>query len=494
MQEHKRSIVIFTYIAIFSFIIPSVFWLTSLAPDSDQALQSPEEEIAEKDIITPSNSVEPQAIEKLDIAKRMSIGEKILIAADQNPSKLAAAIAFGDGDYPNAITKYDAASKIQRNDPEAWIYLNNAKAIASHDYLKIAVSVPIGGNLNVAKEILRGVAQVQQEVNSQGGIDGKLLAVAIANDDNDPLTAKQVADQFSQNDQILGVVGHNSTEASMAAAPVYQQAGLVMISPTTVGSSLSDLGSYIFRTTPDTRSTADILARHTVESARKSEVAICFASDAKASQSFKEAFEWSIFQAGGKIVETNCDFAQANFNPETVSAQAISSGADALLLAPSIYNVNDAIAVMQENKNRLPLLGNQTMYSYETLEQGRAEANGMMLSVAWHSVPNADQVFTQEAQSLWGGAVGWRTAMAYDAAKAIVVGLKSESKLESKPESKSSRQQLQATLGNPDFTFPGATGKVQFLPSGDRNLKGVLVEVASGNQSGTGYDFKTLKP
>ncbi|MFM2313258.1 MAG: hypothetical protein RLZZ04_2534 [Cyanobacteriota bacterium] len=490
MQERKRSIVIFTYIAIFSFIIPSVFWLSSLTPDPKQVLQPLEEKKAAEDLIAPSNSVEPETIENLDIAKRISIGEQILIAADQNSSKLAAAKAFGAGDYRDAITQYDAALKIQRNDPEAWIYQNNAKAIASDDYLQIAVSVPIGGNLNVAKEILRGVAQVQQEVNSQGGIEGKLLAVAIANDDNDPVTAKQVAHQFSQDDQILGVIGHNATEASMAAAPVYQQAGLVMISPTTVGSSLSDLGGYIFRTTPDTRSTADILARYTVESARKSKVAICFASDAKASQSFKEAFEWSIFQAGGKVVETSCDFAQANFNPGTVSAQAISSGADALLLAPSIYNINQAIAVMQANKNRLPLLGNQTMYSYETLEQGQAEANGMMLSVAWHSIPNADQVFTQEAQSLWGGAVGWRTAMAYDAAKAIVVGLESESKLESKP----SRQQLQATLGNPDFAFPGATGKVQFLPSGDRNLKGVLVKVASGNQSGTGYDFMPLEP
>jgi branched-chain amino acid transport system substrate-binding protein len=156
------------------------------------------------------------------------------------------------------------------------------------------------------------------------------------------------------------------------------------------------------------------------------------------------------------------------------------------LLAPSIYNVNQAISVLQENKNRLPLLGNQTMYSYETLEQGQIDANGMILSVPWHSIPNADQVFTQAAQSLWGGAVGWRTAMAYDAAKAIVVGLESPSK--------PSRQKLQATLNNPDFIFTGATGKVQFLPSGDRNLKGVLVKVASGNQSGTGYDFKTVEP
>jgi branched-chain amino acid transport system substrate-binding protein len=481
MQEYKRSIVIFTYIAIFSLIIPSVFWFSSLSPDREQPLGS-----TEKKPLAPPIDPPQKPVQDLETANRLSIGEKILIAADQNPIKQSAAQAFAAGDYRNAITKYDASLQIQRNDPEAWIYQNNAKAIATNNFLKIAVSVPIGGNLNVAKEVLRGVAQVQEEVNSRGGIKGKLLQVAIVNDDNDPLTAKKMARHLSQDDKILGVVGHNSTEASIAAAPIYQKSGLVMISPTTVGSSLSNIGSYIFRTTPDTRSTADILARYTVESTRKRKIALCFASDAKASQSFKDAFEWSIVQAGGKVIETNCDFSQANFNPVDVTTQAISSGADALLLAPSIYNVNQAIAVVQANKKRLPLLGNQTMYSFETLQQGLADANGMILSVAWHSGDNTDRVFTEEAQSQWGGDVGWRTAMAYDATKAMVVGLESELK--------PTRQQLQATLANPDFTFTGATGIVTFLPSGDRNLKGVLVQVESGNRSGTGYDFVPLKP
>lgn len=481
MQEYKKSVVIFTYIAIFSLIIPSIFWFSSLSQNRDRPLGSPEK----KPLVPPTNPPQ-KPVQDLETANRLSIGEKLLIAADQNPIKHSAIQAFAAGDYRNAITKYDASLQIQRNDPEAWIYQNNAKAIAFNNFLKIAVSVPIGGNLNVAKEILRGVAQVQEEVNSHGGIKGKLLQVAIVNDDNDPLTAKKMARLLSQDDKILGVVGHNSTEASVAAAPIYQKSGLVMISPTTVGSSLSDLGSYIFRTTPDTRSTADILARYTVESARKSQIALCFASDAKASQSFKDAFEWSIVQAGGKVIETNCNFSQANFNPVDVPTQAISSGADALLLAPSIYNVNQAIAVVQANKKRLPLLGNQTMYNFETLQQGSANANGMTLSVAWHSGDNTDRVFIESAQSQWGGDVGWRTAMAYDATKAMVVGLKSELK--------PTRQQLQATLANPDFTFTGATGIVKFLPSGDRNLKGVLVQVESGERSGVGYDFVPVKP
>lgn len=459
MQEYKRSIVIFTYIAIFSLIVPAIFWFNSLSQDRKQANNL----VEEKPLIPPSDRSKNQPEQNLDIAKRISVGEKILIAADQNPDKQAAIQAFAAGNYRNAITKYDASLQIQRNDPEAWIYQNNAKAIASNNFFKIAVSVPIGGNLNVAKEILRGVAQVQQEVNSNGGIKGKLLQVAIANDDNEPSTVKEIAHSLSQDDQILGVIGHNSTEASVTAAPIYQQSGLVMISPTSVGSSLSNKGSYIFRTTPDTRTTADILARYTVQSARKSKVAVCSASDAKASQSFKDAFEWSIFQAGGKLIETNCDFSQPNFNPVDVPTQAISTGADALLLAPSLYNINQAIAIMQANKKRLPLLGNQTMYNFETLQQGSADANGMILSVAWHSGDNVDRVFTQEAQSQWGGNVGWRTAMAYDATKAMVVGLESELK--------PTRQQLQATLANPDFAFPGATGIVKFLPSAIAILK-----------------------
>jgi branched-chain amino acid transport system substrate-binding protein len=110
----------------------------------------------------------------------------------------------------------------------------------------------------------------------------------------------------------------------------------------------------------------------------------------------------------------------------------------------------------------------------------------MILSVAWHSGDNTDRVFTQSAQSQWGGDVGWRTAMAYDATKAMVVGLESELK--------PTRQKLQTTLANPDFTFTGATGIVKFLPSGDRNLKGVLVTVESGARSGVGYDFVPLEP
>jgi branched-chain amino acid transport system substrate-binding protein len=118
------------------------------------------------------------------------------------------------------------------NDPETLIYFNNAKANLTERFLTIAVSVPIGSNLNVAQEILRGIAQAQDEVNSHGGINGKLLQVEIANDYNQPDVSKKIADTFVSDRQILAAIGHNASDASIAAAPVYDRGKLVMLTPT----------------------------------------------------------------------------------------------------------------------------------------------------------------------------------------------------------------------------------------------------------------------
>ena len=47
----------------------------------------------------------------------------------------------------------------------------------------------------------------------------------------------------------------------------------------------------------------------------------------------------------------------------------ISDGADAMLLAPSVRNVNKAIEVAQANDGRLALLGNHSLNTYKTLQE-----------------------------------------------------------------------------------------------------------------------------
>lgn len=475
MLQSKKNAVLILYLIALCLIGPLIFWL-SYRGGNLVVQQSGKQGIPSGGLFGLNKNPATQ--------KRMSLGNKVLVTADINPDKQAGVQAFDSGDYSTAVTKFTSSLQLNRNDPEAWIYLENSAAAAISNTIKIGVSVPIGGNLNVAREILRGVAQAQYELNHSGGIGGKLIQVVIANDDNDPATAKQVASEFVKDSSILAVVGHNSSDASLAAAGVYQQGGLVMISPTSVARVLSGIGSYIFRTTPNTRAIAEALARYSINSAHKTKIAICSDTQAEASQSFEEEFTWAIFDYGGKVIDIACNFSAPNFNPNQVPSQAVSAGAEALLLAPSVNKINQAVDVARANKGRLDLLGSHTMYTFQTLQQGKADVNSMVLSVPWHPSAIPGSSFPTNAKRFWGASGSWRTAMAYDATEAIIAGLKSDL----------SREKLQKALSNSGFLVKGATGVVQFLPSGDRNMKGILVRVEPGKNSGTGYDFMPFKP
>ena len=456
----QRKFLVSVYIVILAVIAPALYLI------SNSDLQVP---LAKKG-------------NKNQIQNRISTGDKILILAQNNSFKQAGIEAFAKGDYITARKNFDLSLKSNPNDPEARIYLNNTIAAQTKDLYIIGVGVPIGGNLDVAQEILRGVAQAQEEVNKNGGIDGKLLMVKIANDDNDSNTALKVADRFIKDRKVRAVIGHNSSNVSLAVAPVYQENGLVMITPTSSAENLTETGDYIFRSTPNTRSLSQPLAEYAVNTLGKTKIAICFDSESKSIQSFKDEFTWSTFSYGGEILPVDCDFSKPVLPSEIIS-EAISSGADGLLLAPSLSKIDDAMAVAQANKGKLTLFGTHTLNTYSTLKEGQDAIEGMVLAVAWNSLMQPNSNFVADAKDLWGGSVGWRTAMAYDAAKTVFQGMTL----------KDSRQGLQQALQNHTFVASGATSEVKFLPSGDRNLQGTLIEVQSGNISGTGYDFVPLE-
>ena len=454
----QKNFLLSLYVLALGVLVPIVYWLIN----------------AER---KPSLSNNEQNI----VQNRISSGDKILVTANNSVAKQSGVEAFARGDYVTASEQMSASLRSDRNDPEARIYLNNALAAKTENPYQIAVSVPIGGNLAVAKEILRGVAQAQSEVNQAGGINGKLIMVKIANDDNNSKIASEIAEKFVQDKPIAAVIGHNSSNVSQTVAPIYDDDELVMVTPTSSAADLTKVGEYIFRTTPSTRKLAEPLAEYAVNTLGKKDIAICFDSESAAVSSFKDEFTYSVFDLGAKVAPVKCDFAEQNFSAEEMPSKIISSGADAILLAPSLRKVDEAIAVAEANQQTLPLLGSHTLNSYSLLEEGNA-VKGMTLAVAWNPLSKPQNKFNRESKKLWGGLVSWRTAMAYDAAKTIFAGMKV----------RDTREGLQRALNSSNFAAEGATSNVSFLPSGDRNLQGTLVQVQPGNRSGTGFDFVPL--
>ncbi len=423
--------------------------------------------------------------QEIEIKSRISLGEKILVEKVSNADKKAGGKEFRKGNFDQAVRFFEKSLQKNHNDPETLIYLNNSR-IGNGSALKIAVSVPIGSNLDVAQEILRGVAQAQDEQNSKGGINGRRLEVEIANDENSPDIAKQLASKFVESPEIMAVVGHNVSDASVVAAPVYEQGKLVMVSPTSFSAKLTEF-KYIYRAVPSIESVADSLFEYVIKTAHKKKIAICVDEKAQDNKSFRNRVQSDLQNKyNNEFVNIKCDFSAPDFNPRNVIYNARNNGADGLLLAPHIDKIDKALDLAKANNRQFTLFASPTLYTSQTLKSGQADVDGMVVAVPWHPSAIPGNPFTKNAQKLWNAPVTWRTAMAYDATMAIATGL----------EQSNSREQLQQALSSPSFSANGAMGKFGFLPSGDRNLNGkaILVKIQPSSQSPTGYDFVPLNP
>lgn len=416
---------------------------------------------------------------------RFSLGEKILITANATPQKQRGAEAFARQDYETATQYWQTSLKINPNDPETRIYLNNARAAKQGKSIKIAAVVPIGGNLDNAEEMLRGVALAQEEVNQTAtSIHGAGLQVEIVNDDNRADVAEQVATSLAKDAQVLAVIGHNSSAASQPAAAIYQKNGLVMVNPTASAPNILT-GNYIFRITTTSRDHAILMSRYAVHTIQIRKFAICSDTRSPSSQEWQDEFVDILRSEGSLVSAIPCDLSAPQFNPVDIVSKITADQARGLLLLPSAERVTEALQVAKAARG-LMLFGNTILYTPNTLQMGKSDVSGMILAVAWHPQIARSSSFLRNSYQLWHGAINWRTAMTYDATQTVVVGLQQSH----------TRDELQKVLSKPDFSVQGATGQITLLPSGERKRipgLGILVRISPDPQSPSGYNFFPMK-
>lgn len=435
---------------------------TTTPPDPQQ--------MAQPIAATPTNNAAP-ASSLGDVSTALSWGERVLFTDAPNADMQAGATAFAAGDYAPAAAKFEAVRQAVRNDPEALIYLNNAR-VGTSPALGIAAVVPIGDTPNAARELLRGVAQAQAEAIDSG----VPIKVLIADDRNDPEQAAAIATALVKDPAIVGVIGHGTSTTTLAAAPIYQQGQLPMIAPTSTSTELATLpregGNFIFRVIPSDQFTGTSLVRHML-SAGKTRPIVFYNSQSSYSTSLQAALSTTLGLEGGQVAKL-VDLSQGN-----PPAELAGSGADAVVLLPDSATFDQAIAVAQANQGQLPIWAGDAFYRIEALQKGGASLTNATVVVPWHP-QKADGKFTQASASLWGGDINWRTALSYDAFQVLDSAAATGTQ---------GRVSLGQALAGQGFMATGTTGAISFLPSGDRNSTVLLVKVQPGSRSGTGFDF-----
>lgn len=411
-----------------------------------------------------------------NIRSKVSAGEQVLFP-EASEDKVEAVEALAQGNYASAITVFNSALEENPNDPEAFIYRNNAR-IGEEDALTVGIVAPTNGNTDIGLEILRGAAQAQYDVNRNGGVDGMPLRLVIVDDRNDPAVASAIAQTLVADNNVVGVVGHYSSDVTLATVPIYEEGELVTITPVSTAVDLSGISPYLYRTVPSDSFAAAALAAYMIFYREDLKAAVYFDAQNELSASLKEEFISFVEAWGGDIVE-QYDLSQSNFDPR-VQREAQADGVQTLMIAGSPNTLESAAAVINYNKRRLPILGGDELYNRNILEATGPDSLALTVAVPWHLLSrDANEDFVASSRDLWQGDVSWRTATTYDAVTTLAAAL----------EENPTREGLKLALDADDFSVDSATGPINFLPSGDRRQVDRLVQVQTGRRSGVGYDF-----
>jgi len=97
--------------------------------------------------------------------------------------------------------------------------------------VKFGVGGPItGANATFGGQLKNGAQQAVDDINAAGGLNGQKIELSFGDDVSDPKQAVSVANKFSA-DGVKFVVGHFNSGASIPASTVYQENGIIQITP-----------------------------------------------------------------------------------------------------------------------------------------------------------------------------------------------------------------------------------------------------------------------
>ncbi|MEH2034279.1 MAG: ABC transporter substrate-binding protein [Nostoc sp.] len=416
-----------------------------------------------------------------DPSINLSSGDRTFFPIINNPYRDRGIESFKIGDYQDAAKLFKQAVEADQTDPEVLIYYNNALAREKGNYFTLGVVVPTDNNTNFAQEILRGVAQSQQEFNEKDGLNGRFLSVVIANDGNgkEAEKAKQVAAELVKNKSLLGVIGHNYSEATKAALTEYQNVGISVISPTSSSTSLHE-SNVFFRTVPSDAAMGEKLAQYAINNLNLTRVVI-FKSTSLFSESMTHEFQNQFEELGGKIVR-QVDLTESTLNAQKEVNLSLANQAQAAILIPDRQYTDLALDIAKANNNiinssknqkkrGLKLLSANTLYSDETLSKGGKAVEGLITVVPWFKDAAQAKQYAQKAKKLWKHDVTWRTASSYDATQAFIQDLSNDS----------NHTTILTSLENAKFSVNETSGyPLKFSSEGERETQPILVQIKGG--------------
>lgn len=112
----------------------------------------------------------------------------------------------------------------------------------------IGVAWPFESNNSLFRE---GVKLAVKEINQAGGIKGRKIQLEMKDDQASVALGMAIAQSFAQEQQVAAIIGHRNSFVSIPASRIYEEAGLLMLSPASTAPELTQNDyKFVFRNVP----------------------------------------------------------------------------------------------------------------------------------------------------------------------------------------------------------------------------------------------------
>lgn len=339
------------------------------------------------------------------------------------------------------------------------------------DKLYIASANPMTGDSAQFGDMkVKAIQLAIEEANAEGGVDGKQIELLVGDDTGNPKEAPNVAQKFASDNNVLAVIGHWNSSATLAARGIYEAAGIPVITDSVNKTITDGTTPHMFRISLTDTTQATNLANYTYNVMGKRNAAIMFTAN-DFGTGLKNDFTAEFEKLGGKVSvsETFFEGQSKDFSPQLTKIKA--ANPDVLFVAG--YYVETALIAQQADGIGLDvqMIGTEGISSEELVKLGGDAVEGIRFAAFFHpdvEFPGTKE-FVEAFTAKYNKAPDNYSALAYDSAKIIIEGMRQNG---------ANRDGITKYI-NEVKDFPGVAGPISF-ENNDVTRNILILEVIDG--------------
>lgn len=263
--------------------------------------------------------------------------------------------------------------------------------------------------------LAEGVRLAIDEINAGEGVLGRKLRVVSADDGGSVSEGLSAASRFTDDPQTVAVIGHRGSSVSMAAAAVYENAGIVMLTPGSTAPKLTESGfRHVFRMIPSDYQISERLAQYAASMAYR-KVAILY-SDDEYGRGLANAFEDRGKDYGIETIDRLDGYTDSTDLSRLVREWKL-LGCDAIFVAQVMPQAGRTLADLRQAGSDLPIIGGDGLDSGELAQEGAPASDGAVVASIFDPTAGRKEVedFVRKYRAEYGEDPGKWAAQGYDA-------------------------------------------------------------------------------